>query len=416
MSPKTNSVPEKQIVNFKADVHLIQILGEQLIGSEKVGILELIKNAYDAGAKTCDVWIEKVPGLPEATLSDPDIAQLPGPVISIIDNGRGMDEMTIKNGWLRPATRIKTSVKDQLKQERKEADARGTRAEYESLVSALKKQHGGRLPLGEKGVGRFATHRLGKSVILQTKTTGTSFEWLLKIDWEKFDNPHDDPEKTPLGLQDVDLTLISRTPERNYGEEDSGTVLRIYGGKEGFEWTEDTLREIGFAIAQLRSPSSQANLDIGFSPSFHCPQLSNDKFDVLTNTVPAPFICTAIVDEQGKADIEIRFTPPNSLSKPMASKTQESLNVELRRPPEDRPGYWKLQGSKSRLRKPECGPFTCEIKVWIRSNEWIDYVDFKSFTDYLEEFGGVGIYRDGFSILPAQDASKMIGYDYPLVI
>mgnify|MGYP001618175328 FL=1 len=45
-----NVQPNEIEVNFVADVHLIQILGEQLIGSEKVGILELIKNAYDAGA------------------------------------------------------------------------------------------------------------------------------------------------------------------------------------------------------------------------------------------------------------------------------------------------------------------------------------------------------------------------------
>ena len=165
MPPKNkpdDSNIESQLVNFIADVHLIQILGEQLISSEKVGILKLIKNAYDAGAKNCDIWIEKVPNMPEAPISDPEIANLSGPVITILDSGSGMDKNTIINGWLRPATRIKTSVKDQLKNERKKADLRGTRSEYERLVSTLKKEHGGRLPLGEKGVGRFATHRLGR--------------------------------------------------------------------------------------------------------------------------------------------------------------------------------------------------------------------------------------------------------------
>jgi len=100
-----------------------------------------------------------------------------------------MDENTIINGWLRPATRLKTSVKEKLKEERKEADLRGTRAEYESLVDALKKEHGGRIPLGEKGVGRFATHRLGKYLILYTKTEDDPLEWVLSIDWDKFDKP-----------------------------------------------------------------------------------------------------------------------------------------------------------------------------------------------------------------------------------
>jgi len=144
-------------VRFVADVHLVQVLGEQLIGSEKVGILELIKNAYDAGATRCDVWIEKVTGrgLPDVEATESEIANLPGPVITIIDNGSGMNRDAIINGWLRPASRLKTSVKDRLNRERLEADKRGTRDKYERLVSTLKKEHDGRLPLGEKGVGRF---------------------------------------------------------------------------------------------------------------------------------------------------------------------------------------------------------------------------------------------------------------------
>ena len=46
-------------LNFKADSHLVQVLGEQLIASERVGILELVKNAFDAGARYCKVRIEK---------------------------------------------------------------------------------------------------------------------------------------------------------------------------------------------------------------------------------------------------------------------------------------------------------------------------------------------------------------------
>jgi len=52
-----------EAVGFVADARLISVLGEQLIGSEKVGILELVKNAYDAGARICTVTLEGVPGL-----------------------------------------------------------------------------------------------------------------------------------------------------------------------------------------------------------------------------------------------------------------------------------------------------------------------------------------------------------------
>lgn len=383
-------------VRFVADVHLVQILGEQLIGSEKVGILELIKNSYDAGATECHVWIERVPGLPEIEPSDPEVAELPGPVITITDNGSGMDEDTIKDGWLRPATRIKTSVKQRLKRERKEADKRGTRAEYESLVQSIKRANNGRLPLGEKGVGRFAAHRLGEHLTLYTKVAEEPHERMLQIDWNDFDPPDDEPKD--LGA--IEMDLIRREPQHDYAPTNSGTILRIYGGREGFEWGEKKLLEIGHAIANLRSPSRTAS-ELGFNVTFHCPQLS-EEIEVPTEIVPAPFECLAIVDEEGKADIEVRFVPPQTLSKPLPPQTWEK-SVDLRKPGEDK-NYW-LDEDKQ-LRVPTCGPFTAEVKIWYRVKEWIDFADWRSFTEYLENFGGVGVFRDGLSILPAQKASS----------
>lgn len=388
-------------VNFTADVHLIQILGEQLIGSEKVGILELIKNAYDAGAQKCDVWIEKVPGLPEAPLSDPELSDLPGPVITIIDDGRGMDKKTILQGWLRPATRIKTSVKVRLKAERAMADKRGTRAEFDGLVEELKKAHGGRLPLGEKGVGRFAAHRLGRYMRLFTKSEKEPFERELLIDWNIFIAP----DENPLDLEQVEFDLIEwDTPSHDYGKSDSGTVLRIYGGRSGFEWTEEKLIDIGNSIVRLKSPHTSSS-EMGFDIEFHCPQLT-EKFEVLTETVPAPFRLVAVVDEKGIAEYEIRFIPPPSLKVPMPEEIWEGKIDPKSNPPEDDPNHWFEGDKKTEHRMPECGPFTLDLKLWLRTGDWIEYPRIRDFTDYLDRFGGIGIYRDGLSILPAQKSSQ----------
>ena len=86
------SAESTQDVYFVPDVHLIQVLGEQLISSEKVGVLELVKNAYDAGASHCDVWVEKVPGMLPAPRPDSSLDDLDGPIITITDNGIGMTE------------------------------------------------------------------------------------------------------------------------------------------------------------------------------------------------------------------------------------------------------------------------------------------------------------------------------------
>lgn len=396
-------------VKFVADVHIIQVLGEQLIGSEKVGVLELIKNAYDAGATICKVWIEKVPSLPNAPLSDPDIAELPGPVFTVSDDGSGMNENIIRNGWMRPATRLKTSVKEQLKKERLEADKRGTRTQYERLVKTLKKEHFGRLPLGEKGVGRFATHRLGRYLEVVTKTRDEDKEWVLRIDWEDF-NPKDDK---PHDLDQIEIPIEHRVPEIDYGSHRSGTRIRIYGGKPGFDWTEKSIREIGQAITLLRSPAKNKRPS-AFEAEFYAPQLSDDAFEAPTETLAAPFECTALVDASGIADLETRFTPPDSLRKPITARKWDDVGTDLR---SGNQKYWKRKNgtpsatdsdssTDDALRQPVCGPFTASIKIWIRSGEWIASPEWKTFADYLKEFGGIGIYRDGLSILPAQLASR----------
>lgn len=382
-------------VNFIADVHLIQILGEQLIRSEKIGMLELIKNAYDAGASECDIWIEKVPGLNSVEFSDPEIELLDGPVITIIDNGSGMNKDTIVKGWLRPATRIKTSIKERLIRERNEAEKRDALSEYDAMVKALRREYGGRLPLGEKGVGRFATHRLGRHLILETKSAEETNEWVLEIHWDDFIPPNDDPRD----LEKVKFKLIKQKPQRDYGPTNSGTMLRIYGGRDGYEWTEDTLREVGQSIAHLRSPSKSPT---GFNVTFHAPQIS-DKFEVLTDTIPAPFECIAIVDKEGKADIEIRFKPPASLSIPMGEQVWPSEIIDLR---DKDPKYWRSKEENKPLRDPICGPFYMVLKLWIRTKEWIDYADWNEFRDYLDDYGGIGIFRDGLMIMPAELSSR----------
>ena len=157
---------EDESVRFVADARLISVLGEQLIGSEKVGVLELVKNAYDAGARSCVVTLEGAPGLPPEGRLLTEYAALPGPVIEIRDDGSGMTREDIRDGWLRPATSRRARVKERVRAEREAAKARGALPEYDALVHQLKDAHGGRLPIGEKGIGRLATHRLGQQLWL----------------------------------------------------------------------------------------------------------------------------------------------------------------------------------------------------------------------------------------------------------
>lgn len=379
-------------VSFVADARLISILGEQLIGSEKVGILELVKNAYDAGATVCTVTLEGVPGLAPESRTKTDYLSLEGPIIEVSDNGSGMNKDDLVDGWLRPATSRRARVKDQLRRERQAAAERGSRKEYDAIVGQLKKAHGGRLPLGEKGIGRLATHRLGRYLWLRTKTVDDPLEWELKIDWEVFDSFAGDP----VNLHDVALVLRHQSPTADYGGDGSGTVLCSYGGRTGYEWTTDQIVDVGRAVNALRSPY---RAPAGFEPRFVSPHVSSDELASPLDRVDAPFDLLVLVEDDGNATLELAFEPPAALDHPLEPYRHEQ-ELDLR---DAEIKKWTRDGRK---RRPECGGFILHVRAWLRLREWLGPA-FKEVTEYLDQFGGITVYRDGLATMPAQQSAKV---------
>lgn len=105
---------------FRPRARLLSLLGEQLITDQAVGLIELVKNSYDADATCVNV----------ALLG---LSRTESTRIEIRDNGCGMSRVDIEEKWLSPAI--------DHKERQKKAKSRSPR---------------GRLPIGEKGVGRFA--------------------------------------------------------------------------------------------------------------------------------------------------------------------------------------------------------------------------------------------------------------------
>jgi hypothetical protein len=98
----------------------------------------------------------------------------------IADDGTGMTLDDIQSRWLSPAVDHK---------ERAKAVGRRT---------AL-----GRLPIGEKGVGRFALHQLGRSLERITRVRGGP-ELTVSIDWDLYDGDG--------YLDTVPVEIIERQP------------------------------------------------------------------------------------------------------------------------------------------------------------------------------------------------------------
>ena len=124
------------------------MLGDELIGSPRLAVFELVKNAYDADASHVRVTFSNI--------------DKPNACIIVRDDGEGMDLNTIENVWLEPGA-------DYRQQQRRS----GNRSEKFN-----------RLPLGEKGVGRFAVHKLGNEIELRTRRKGHP-EYVVRIDWRE---------------------------------------------------------------------------------------------------------------------------------------------------------------------------------------------------------------------------------------
>ena len=397
-------------LNFRADAHLIRVLGEQLIASEKVGILELIKNAYDAGASYCRVRIESVPSLPEGDKSQYMFPELPGPVIVIEDDGSGMTREVIESGWLRPASTLKTSVKEAIRQERAKAVEQGKLGTYNQLISEIKKQRGGRIPLGEKGVGRFASHRLGRRLSLKTKVSALDYEYVLDVDWDRFEAT----EGVAKDLEMVGIGLSRQGPSRDYGKTGSGTQLVIYGGRDGFSWDRETVEDLHRSIASLNSPnpapksiaslsspnpsSKITSVGNGFKAYLECPQIGPLSSDNPAKAFRPTFSFDGLVDENGVMEYALTFQPPKSV--PMSEESIQGKNYDLRKASTE---HWSTFPGGD-LRKPECGEFYLHVDVWYRIDPWISSTgpDGKEFLGYLTNFGGISMFRDGINIFPAE--------------
>ena len=161
---------------FRFSTDILQRLGEELITSLDQGIVELVKNSYDADALNCTV---KLTGTDKT-----------GGSVVITDDGDGMSAEDIRDGWL------------VLGRSRKDP---GTRTRL------------GRLPAGSKGLGRLGALRMGNEALLVTQPIGEpGINYSLDLRWSDF-------ASTDV-VEDVELDI-----RRAIAKPRSGTRITING-------------------------------------------------------------------------------------------------------------------------------------------------------------------------------------------
>src|SRR2546428_1732485 len=95
-------------LTFTVDSALLSELGEKLVETAHIALVELVKNAYDADATQTTVKIIPNPDLePHITKNGSSmkiVGRRAGPELHVIDNGSGMTFHDVQKYWMRIAT------------------------------------------------------------------------------------------------------------------------------------------------------------------------------------------------------------------------------------------------------------------------------------------------------------------------
>lgn len=272
--------------HFNPKAHILTLLGEELIKSSVMAIYELVKNSYDADAKRVDVYFREIDNIDTAA-------------IIVEDDGIGMTNEIIENVWLEPGS-----------DNRKPVDIKtGLRQIVKSIIY-------NRVPMGEKGVGRFAVHKLGSKILLITrpllitldketneiqKQKLADYEIQLFINWKDFNQSKH--------LSDIPIKWKLKKDINNFRfKEKSGTYIHISGLKEN--WTKGMARQLKGHTLSMLSPKVDENnfrINLNFENNWLVDFPTADKilFD-------APYKITAFIDNEYNLDFEYEFYLKNN--------------------------------------------------------------------------------------------------------
>lgn len=336
-------------VKFKPRARLLLQLGDQLIKNESIALVELVKNSYDADANKVDIYMDHI-DVPEK-----------GTII-IEDDGYGMDVNTVENVWMEPGSDFKS----------------------EKFINRELSPKFHRLPIGEKGIGRFGVHKLGNQIEMTTKRANSK-EVFVKIDWTIF-------QKYKY-LEDVPITIIERDEPVLFKGSKTGTSIVVSNLRK--EWSRGVARNVKRTITALVSPfesndSFKAEFDIADKPGWFAGLL---KWEDVKDF--ALFHFKVILNGNSIKDFHYEFLPWASM--PKLSGRDIDLKNELVS------NFSILKDENNRiinLNDFNIGDVTFEGYIFDRDPYILrlGMSDKKGFKDYLAINSGIRVFRDGLRV------------------
>lgn len=335
---------------FRPRARVLQLLGDELIGSPRLAVFELVKNAYDADANEVVVRI--------------DLTSRREPSITVADDGEGMSLDLLRSVWLVPG--------HDHRRNQREKGRRSAR------------HH--RLPLGEKGLGRFAVHKLGNRIRVTTRAANAD-ECVVDINWNELIN-------RPF-LDEAPVTIRQR-PARVFANGETGTRIRIWELRPP-AWKRGEVRRLCNQITSICSPFEGPG---GFRATLEVPGNEDwikdlpDFAEILNRAI---WKFSFQLDDIGHFAFkyEFRQIPGLNLDRRGVEKSSDRLKLP------------RVTG-RGRMRKDVVaaadtmegiGPVSGEFHVFDRDREVLQKLgDTQLLTKYLDENGGIRVYRDGIRV------------------
>jgi signal transduction histidine kinase len=352
---------------FKPRARMLLQLGDQLIKNESIALVELVKNAYDADASYADISMENIHNREEAR-------------IIIKDDGCGMDKETILNVWLEPGSDSKSQI-----------------------IETNRRSPKGRLPIGEKGIGRFGVHKLGNEIEMITKKKDSS-EIYVQINWNLF-------TKNKY-LSDIPISVIERRTPIDFSENESGTIIIIKKMRK--DWTRGDIRNIKRTINALSSPFESND---SFSTKFKVPgheEWLSGMIDWKDVKQYALYYFKATLADDSLSTLTYKFMPWDSMNKlsPFDVEWNKGMEIDNTAINEKLKQRLKLIETFKNLTDRDDAEFSLsenDIKIGVISFEGyifdrdpfilkLGVSDKQGFKEYLNTNGGVRVYRDNLRV------------------
>ena len=348
-------------VSFSVDAGIINRLGRELVSKKETAVSELIKNSYDADATNVRlVFID-------AGTEDGEL--------SIEDDGSGMTLENLINGFMRISSSDKAYYPHSPTYQRRRA--------------------------GQKGIGRFATQRLGRILEIITQTAEDSFAHKVTINWDDY--------KDGLDLSNIQNRL-EQIPKR----EVRGTLINIRKLRE--YWSPSLILSIYKDVSDLILPSFVFDRNLPAVDSKNGGLALKES----SGTTEPGFNLTVRQIKSGEAD-EIVADAHTQLF-------EKTLGVISGYVDEDGNGFWSLQSDKidiNELKVPigqereKATPYRFLRDVALKTHYFhtnsklIPRADESLLKKFFSDKGGIRLYRNGFRVRPyGEQGDDWLSLDY----